>query len=253
MPIVFIHGGWADHRMWEPQVEALAEDYEVITYDVRGHGRTGGSAEARYTVELFAADLRALIDGLGLDRPVVCGLSLGGMIAQTFAARYPEELRGVVLADTAVSARLTLTDTLQTVLFPRSAMAWTIRLLGPKRWVDLAFELAELTRGKSWFGRDERVRPYIRETMSAFGPEEYNKVLGAVYGFRMVDLEAIGVPTLVLNGEFESRSVFRHTEELERRIPDVETRVLPGTGHTSNMENPEAFNEALLDFLAPLD
>lgn len=251
-PIVFVHGGWLDHRMWAPQVEMFAEEYEVITYDVRGHGRTGGSAEERYTVELFAADLLALVETFDIERPIVCGLSLGGMIAQTYAARYPTRLRALVLADTAVSARLTLTDTIQTLLFPKWAMTATVRLLGPERWTDFAFRLATLTRGESWFGRDESVQSYVRETMAAFSTSEYNKIFGAIYDFRMVDLGAIEVPTLVLNGEFESDSVFRHTTTLERRIQDVETRVIPDAGHTSNMENPDGFSEALRDFLNPI-
>jgi pimeloyl-ACP methyl ester carboxylesterase len=122
-------------------------------------------------------------------------------------------------------------------------------LLGPKRWVDIAFRLAELTRGEDWFGRDEHVRSYVRETMFGFDTAEYNRILGAVYDFRMVDLEAITVPTLVLNREFESESVFRHTDVLERRISDVETRVISKAGHTSNMENPGTFNAALFEFL----
>ena len=248
-PNVFVHGGWMDHRMWAPQVETFTDEYEVITYDIRGHGRTGGSAEKRYTMELFATDLKALIEGLDIDRPVICGLSLGGMIAQTYAARYPDQLRALVLADTAVSTRLTLSDTLQTLLFPKWAMTATVRLLGPRRWVDLAFQLATLTRGGSWFGRDEHVQSYVRETMSAFTIEEYNKIFGAIYDFGMVDLGAIAVPTLVLNGEFESDSVFRHAGTLERHIPEVETYVIPDAGHTSNMENPEGFNTAIAEFL----
>lgn len=249
-PIVFVHGGWTDHRMWSPQVEAISDDFEVVTYDVRGHGRTGGSAQRCYTIELFAADLKALVDALDLDRPVVCGLSLGGMIAQTYAVRYPDALRALALADTAVSARLTLSDTLQTLLFPKWAMTATVRLLGPRRWVDLAFWLAKHTRGGDWFGRDERVSAYVRETMSAFSVEEYNKIFGAIYDFRMVELSAIAVPTLVLNGEFEDRAVFRHAATLERLVPDVETRIVPDAGHTSNMENPAAFNAALVGFLS---
>lgn len=248
-PIVFVHGGWMDHQMWDPQVEALADEYDVITYDIRGHGRTGRSAEKRYTIDLFAADLRALIEGLDIERPVVCGLSLGGMIAQAYAARYSETLRALILADTAVSARLTLSDTVQTLLFPKWAMTTTVRLLGPRRWVDSAFWIAKRTRGESWFGRDEHVQSYVRERMSAFTIEEYNKIFAAIYDFRMVDLGAIQVPTLVLNGEFESDSVFRHAETLEQRIPDVETHVIPDAGHTSNMENPDRFNEAIDRFL----
>jgi len=249
-PIVCVHGGWVDHRMWAPQVDALSDEYELIVYDVRGHGRTGPSAERRYTIELFAADLKALVDGLGLEQPIVCGLSLGGMVAQAYAARYSEDLRALVLADTAVSSALTLRDKLTVLLIPGWSMRATVRLLGPKRYVDVAFWLAERLRGADWFGRDEKVRSYVRETMAAFDTAEYNKVFRAIYGFRRVDLAAISVPTLVLNGEYESRSVFDHAAHVERSIPDARSAVVPGAGHTSNMEAPTAFNRELTDFLA---
>lgn len=249
-PLVCVHGAWTDHRLWNPQIDALATDHEVIVYDVRGHGRTGPSAERRYTIELFAADLHALIRELGLERPIVCGLSLGGMIAQTYAVRYPRRLHALVLADTAVSTALTLRDKLTRVAFPGWAMRGTVRLLGPSRYVDVAYWLAKATRGESWFGRDERVRSYVRETMSSFEPTEFNKVFRAIYDFRRVDLAAIQVPTLMLNGEYESHSVFTHTAYVERTIPDVRTAVIPDAGHTSNMEAPEAFNRELLGFLS---
>jgi len=250
-PVVFVHGAWVDSRQWTPQVEALADDYRVVTYDVRGHGRTGPSAEERYSVELFAADLRALIEALDLDRPVVCGLSLGGMIAQTYAARY-DELDGIVLADTAVSTRLTWRDTLTSLLAPKWAMTSTVELLGPRRYVDVAFWLARVTRDADWFGRDPAVADYVRETMAAFDTREFNKVFGATYDFRRVDLEAITAPTLVLNGEFESDAVFEHTAHLQRSLADVRTAIIPDAGHTSNMENPEAFTAELRVFLDDL-
>lgn len=249
-PLVCVHGAWTDHRLWDPQIEALSSDYEVIVYDLRGHGNTGPSAERRYTIALFAADLRALIEELGLDRPIVCGLSLGGMIAQTYAVRNSDRLRALVLADTAVSTALTLRDKLTRVAFPGWAMRGTVRLLRPSRYVDFAYWLATVTRGEDWFGRDENVRAYVRETMSSFETTEFNKVFRAIYDFRRVDLAAIQVPALVLNGEYESRSVFTHTAHMERLIPDVQTAVIPDAGHTSNMENPEAFNRELLGFLS---
>jgi pimeloyl-ACP methyl ester carboxylesterase len=118
----------------------------VTTYDVREHSRTGGSDESRYTIELFGGDLQALVEGLCLDQPVVCGRLLGGMIAQTYAVRSPEGLRALVLTDTAVSSRLTRADILYTLLFPKCAMTATVRVLSPRRWVDVAFRLATLTR-----------------------------------------------------------------------------------------------------------
>ncbi|MCU4973984.1 alpha/beta hydrolase [Halobacteria archaeon AArc-m2/3/4] len=248
--LVCIHGAWTDRRMWKPQRDALSTKYEVITYDVRGHGRTGPSAERRYTIELFASDLRALVEELELDRPIICGLSLGGMIAQMYAVRYGDDLSALILADTAVSTMLTLRDKLTWLLFPSWAMRATVRLLGPPRYVDVAYWLAEATRGEDWFGRDEDVRSYVRETMSSFNTTEYNKIFRAIYDFRRVDLTSIQVPTLILNGEHESRSVFTHAAHMERAIPNVRSGIIPGAGHTSNLENPTRFNREVTDFLS---
>jgi pimeloyl-ACP methyl ester carboxylesterase len=106
--LVFVHGAWLNHHQWTPQVDGFAAEYEVVTYDLRGHGRSGGSTDGAYSVELYAADLRTLVEALGLEAPVVCGLSLGGMVAQTYAARYGN-CAALVLADTA-AARLTWQD-----------------------------------------------------------------------------------------------------------------------------------------------
>lgn len=250
-PVVFVHGAWVDLRMWAPQVEALSEDYRVISYDLRGHGRTGPSAERNYTVELLAADLRALVEALDLEHPVVCGLSLGGMVAQLYAVRYGE-LSALVLADTAISTRLTRRDRLRSLLFPGWAMTGTVRLLGSERYVDWAFRLARLTRGVDWFGRDPEVRTYVRETMSAFDAATFNAVFDAIYGFRLTDLAVIEAPTLLLAGEFESRSVFEHAAYAERTIPDARSVVIPEASHVANLENPAAFTGELRVFLESL-
>jgi pimeloyl-ACP methyl ester carboxylesterase len=98
--IVFVHGAIVDHSQWTPQLEALSNENTTIAYDVRGHGRTGGSETDSYSIDLFAEDLEAFTTALDLDKPVLCGLSMGGCIAQAYAARYPERIGGLVLADT---------------------------------------------------------------------------------------------------------------------------------------------------------
>lgn len=98
-PVIFIHGGFVGSRMWRLQREYFKNNYQVITYDIRGHGKTGGSELKSYSVELFAADLKNLIEELKIAKAVICGLSLGGMIAQVFAVYYgdnPEEFNRVV-------------------------------------------------------------------------------------------------------------------------------------------------------------
>lgn len=252
-PLVFVHGAFVDLNLWDPQVAALRERYRVVRYDLRGHGRTGAGSQATYTIELFADDLHALLDALGLDRVVVIGLSLGGMVAQSFAVKYGDRLRGLVLCDTAVSTRLTLSDRLQRyVLFPRWLMHLTIRAVSAEGFTRFSFWLARQTRSEAWLGRNERTRAYVRECMLAVPQEEYLKIYDAIYDFDLLDLGAINAPVLVINGEHESGSVFRHTEEILRRVPEAQARVIPDAGHTSNLENPAAFNALMMDFLDAL-
>lgn len=249
-PLVLVHGGFVDNRMWDAQVADFAPGYRVLRYDLRGNGLSGPSEKRRYTLELFSDDLKRLLDALELGQVSLCGLSFGGMIAQAFAARYPERLSALILADTAVSTTLTWSDKLQTYLLaPRWVMLPTIRLLGAERWVSLSFWLASRTRNADWFGADKAVSDYVREAMLEMTTTEYVKLYGAIYSFRQQDLAGVTVPTLLLNGENESESVFTHTAQLERLIPHAEVSVVPDAGHTSNMENAAAFNALLRDFL----
>lgn len=249
-PLVLVHGGFVDSHMWDAQVADFAQDYRVLRYDLRGHGLTGPNATPRYTVGLFAEDLKGLLDVLGLERVALCGLSFGGMVAQAFAAHYPERLNALILADTAVSTTLTWSDKLQIYLLaPRWLMLPTIRLLGTKRWVRLSFWLAGRMRNADWFGQDERVSAYVEQAMLRLTTAEYVKVYGAIYAFREHDLSRVSVPTLLLSGEGKSKSVFGQARRLKDLIPHAEVSVVPGAGHTSNMENAGAFNALLRGFL----
>jgi pimeloyl-ACP methyl ester carboxylesterase len=129
-------------------------------------------------------------------------------------------------------------------------MKLTIRSISARNFTNFSFWLAQVTRSKEWFGRDEVTMNYVRNCMLEMSDLEYEKVYDAIYEFALLPLERIKVPTLVLNGEFESKSVFRHTKEILRRVPEAEATIVPGAGHTSNMENPGAFNALLYDFLS---
>jgi pimeloyl-ACP methyl ester carboxylesterase len=128
-------------------------------------------------------------------------------------------------------------------------MKLTIRSLSVRNFTRFSFWLAQNTRSGQWFGQDEATANYVRDCMLHMTDSEYEKIYDAIYGFGLQPLERIRLPTLVLNGEHESRSVFRHTEELLRRIAHADSAVVPAAGHTSNMENPAAFNELVVDFL----
>lgn len=246
-PLVLIHGALVDSHLWDDQLEAFAPHYRVITYDLRGHGQTGGSTDPRYTVELLVRDLHALLEALGVQQPLLCGLSLGGMVAQHYAARHP--VRGLVLCDTAVSSTLFLGDRLQYWLLGAWAFPATVRLMGARRFVDWAVGFARLTRGEGWLGRDERVRAYVTACMRRFETLEMSKVYDLILHVPPADLGAIRAPTLILNGEHESPSVFRHTRYMLERLGRARAEVIPGAGHVSNMENPVVFSRQVLGFL----
>ena len=252
--LVLVHGAFVDSRLWDPQVERFAAHYQVLRYDLRGHGRTGPSALSPYAIDTFAGDLAGLLDALDIQSPVLCGLSLGGMIAQAFAVRHPGRLRALILADTAVSVSLTLTDKLQRyVLFPKWAMELTIRAMSAEQFTRFSFWAARVTRSGQWFGQDPDTQNYVEQCMLRMDDGEYLKLYGAMYDFHLLPLELIRCPTLVLNGEYESKSVFRHTAEILQRVPQAKAQVVPGAGHTSNMENAAAFNDLVTGFLADLE
>lgn len=100
--LVLLHGGpGADHSIFRPLLDPLAEDAQLLLYDHRGNGRSGTSEPAHWHLAQWADDLAALLGQLGIERPVVYGASFGGMVAQAFAIRHPQQLAGLVLESTA--------------------------------------------------------------------------------------------------------------------------------------------------------
>ena len=249
-PLVFIHGGWVSHRMWKPQVEHFSNNFKVITYDVRGHGNTGGSLKNKYSMELFAEDLAALLQALEIKKPIICGLSMGGMVAQAYAVKYPEKLAALILCDTAASSELTISEKItKYLLAPRFLFTFIVRLLGVKRYADFAFWYARKTRSEKWVGLDPSIPKYEKEEMIQFGTREFNKIFSALYDYKLQDLSRIKVKTLIINGEFESKAVIYHIEKMIQLIPDTKSVIIPAAGHTSNLENPEVFNSEVEKFI----
>ncbi len=252
-PVVFVHGMMMTTTMWAPQVDAFGDAYATIAYDVRGHGHTGGSDRDEYSMELFAEDLEALLDALGVDRAVVCGLSMGGAIAQAFAAAYPDRLAGLVLADTFPTGPMPLVG--------RLAMA-NIRFLARlARLVDYRtlnrLQLRVGNRLLPGVSGDEVTVQRLLEEAPTIPRAEFVKIADATARFprRELDLSVVTAPTLVLAGEHYPLAYEGVKERLaaQLRNADPEVRVVPGGGHASNLDNPAAFNDAVADLLERAD
>jgi pimeloyl-ACP methyl ester carboxylesterase len=249
-PLVFVHGAFGDSRLWEPQWTYFSTKYRLLRYDLRGHGKTGVSAMAHYSIQTFADDLASLLDALEIRSPVICGLSWGGSIAQAFAVRSPERPQALIMAGSSVAIDLTLVDKLLcNVLFPKWAMLLAIRSLSVDKFVRFSLWLGRVTQGKHWLSRDESFSRYLAECMLQVESREYLKLWEAMYGFHLLPLERITCPTLVLNGDHESKGTLRHAQEILRRVPHAEARMIPAAYHASNIENPDAFNRFVEDFI----
>ncbi|MFC7139082.1 alpha/beta fold hydrolase [Halosimplex aquaticum] len=249
-PVVFAHGAIVDHSQWDPQLDALSDDYETIAYDVRGHGRTGGSPRGRYSVDLFADDLGALLDALDVERAVICGLSTGGCIAQVFAARHPDRVAGLVLADTFAPELLSRSEWLQRSVMLRATVPF-VRLVGYERVERAMVWLQERFSGEGVSGDYEQIER-IRETGPKMETDEFAKVIRAVAAFHRteIDFSAITAPTLVLYGEHEAPFMRRQALKLAAEIDGSKIEAVPGGGHASNLDNPDFFTGAVRELLA---
>lgn len=247
-PVVFVHGAAADRNGWRPQIDALAEAYTVVAYDVRGHGLTGPSARERYSIELFADDLAALIDALDLDSPVVCGHSMGGCIAQVHASRRPDDVAGLVLADTFTPQVISRSDWLQRKLLlaamPPARLVGFERVEKAKNWLHERFR-----RGAA---EDYENVAALREEGATMSTAEFAKTMRAVatFGERPIDYTRITAPTLVLHGENDLGFIGAHADELGRDLPNATVQAVPDAGHAAPLDNPEYVTDALGLFLA---
>lgn len=204
----------------------------------------------RYTIDTFADDLYALLEALEIDQPVVIGQSFGGIIAQDFAIRYPQRLKGLVLAGSMVAIDLTLLDRLQCrVLFPGWAMQLAIQTLSLERFVRFSVWLGRVTLGRDFLSTDPASQAYLEQCMLQMEREEYLKLWQALYAFHLLPLERIQVPVLALNGADEGKNMLAHTQEIVRRAPRAEGQIIPRARHASNLDNPVAFNQAVEAFV----
>lgn len=247
--LVFIHGAFADSQIWEPQWHYFSTQYRLMRYDLRGHGKTGPSQLNRYSMNTFADDLESLLDSLEIFSPILCGLSWGGSIAQTFAVRNPERVTALVLAGSNVSIRLTLIDKLLCdVLFPKWAMLLTNKIFSVETFTRFLLWLSRLIWGKQWLSQNQATQKYLENCMLTMNGKEYEKIWEAMYGFNLLPLEKITCPTLILNGEYEQKSVYQHTNEIRRRVSQSTAKVVPVASHAMNIDNPDVFNSYLEDF-----
>ncbi len=228
-PVLLSHGYSSTTRAWQGQVDALKDRYQVITWDMRGHGQTDSPEDqAQYSEDATVEDMAAVLRAAGASQAVVGGLSLGGYASLAFYLKYPEMVRALMLFDTGPGYRN-----------PQARAAWNET--SEQRARD--FE----AKGLEALGGGAEIR--ISQHRSAAGLAKAARGILAQFDSRVIEsLENIKVPTLVLVGA-KDQPFLAATDYMANKIPNATKVVIPDAGHAANLHQPEAFNAAVKAFL----
>jgi 3-oxoadipate enol-lactonase len=226
-------------HMWDEQMAALTAKYKVLRYDTRGHGKSEAPAGA-YTLDQLADDARVLFAHLGIKQTHWVGLSMGGMIGQTFALKHPGVFQSLTLADT-------------TSRYPaEAAPAWADRIKAVQAGGMQAVADATLAR---WLTEPYRkAHPQVAERIGAYiRTTPVDGFVGCCHAIPKIDvtqrLKEIDCPALVIVGEQDPGTPVAMAREIHGALRNAELVIIPSAAHLSNIEQPQAFNSALLDFL----
>jgi 3-oxoadipate enol-lactonase len=238
--VTFSHSLAATLDLWDFQAAALRESYRVLRFDIRGHGKSS-IPPGPYSMEKLAADAAGLLDYLDIRRTHFVGISLGGMIGQVLALRFPLRVEKLVLCDTACRV--------PSEMLP----VWRerIRMAETEGMSALAQETLE-----RWLSEDfRRNRPGISERIKNMivrtpvpGYVECSRCIGEFDISR--ELSKVTVPTLIMVGEMDLSTPVSAAEAIHEKIRNSELVVIPGALHLTNVETAAFFNDRLLDFLA---
>lgn len=247
-PLLLLHAFPLSKEMWEPQLAALAGSYRCLAPDFPGFGDSeppAGPIGEDSGMSGLAADAVALLDHLGVGRAVVCGLSMGGYAALALCEACPERVRALVLADTRSGADA------PEAREKRLATAREVEEKGSGVLVESM--IPRLLGAGTLEGRPE-LRQWVERWIAAASPAG---VAAAQRGMaarpdRGTVLAGLRAPVLILVGEEDVLTPPEESRRMQREAPGSELAVLPGAGHLSNLEQPEAFNRALGGFLARL-
>ncbi|HEX6707833.1 MAG TPA: alpha/beta hydrolase [Albitalea sp.] len=245
LPLVFLHAGVADLRMWQAQCEGFADRHPVLAYDRRGFGASRITAAVPHA---RVADLWAVMDAAGLKRAVLVGCSQGGRVALDAALEQPQRVAGLVLVAPAVTGA------------PDAELSGAVKVLGDA--IDAASAAGDLARvneleAQLWLdGPDSapgRVSGAVRELFLAMNQialhaPDPGPVVDAPSAWTRI--EQVEAPALLVWGDLDLPHLRSRCELLATRLPQVQRVVMEGTAHLPGLESPARFNALLRDWLS---
>ena len=251
-PVLFIHEFGGNHDAWEPQMSFFARRHRCITYAARGYAPSDIPADVeRYSQAIAAEDALAVLDGLGLAKAHVVGLSMGGFATLHFGLRFPERALSLTVAGAGYGTERETADYFRdtslkvadnfakdpvgfSAIYALGASRVQFQNKDPRGWAAFAKRLSR----HSAVGAANTMRGVQCRRPSFWDLED--------------ELRRMAVPTLVMTGD-EDDHCLQPALFLKRTIPACGLAVLPKTGHTLNLEEPALFNALLADFVAAVE
>jgi 3-oxoadipate enol-lactonase len=239
--VLFMHGIGGNRTNWHDQLPVFAEKFHAASWDARGYGASDDYA-GPLDFSDFSRDLLRMLDHLKVGRAHLVGLSMGGLIAFDFHTSHPDRVATLTICDSMPGMTGLSDDARREFIRIRQEP-----LLNGKEPRDIAPSVAKTLVGKSAkAGSFER----LVASMSALHKESYIKTIAATTNYtRTLELEKIQAPTHLVVGDEDTLTPPALARSMAARIPGARLTVIKGAGHLSNIEQPEAFNAAVLAFL----
>lgn len=244
VPLIFIHGFPFDKNMWNPQMKALENIVRVISYDIRGYGKSTTSGE-KPAISLFADDLVKFMDMLRIDKAIICGLSMGGYIALDVLYRYRNRFSGIVLCDTQCIA-----DTPET----KAKRYDTIKKIEENGLNDFAEAFVKNIFSEVTLSHNTKSVEQIKQTILSTPVETVVSTLKALAErWQMCStLNEINIPALIICGEEDKVTPVAQSDFLNKNISNSTLHIIGKAGHLSSLEQPEIFNGFLHKFISDI-
>lgn len=239
-PILFLHGIGGNATNWDPQVAGLSDRFRCIVWTMPGYGTSPALDDLTFPALADAA--ARLLDHLGLDQAHICGLSMGGYVAQEMALRHPERCKSLILMCTSPSFGKPGSD------FNNNFLAARLEPIDAgKRPADFAEKLVDGMVGPN---ATAVTKATLIASMGAIGPDAYRAALNCLVTFnRKDDLAGITCPVQLIAGEEDNTAPAKVMASMAKVLPDVRMETIPGAGHLANLEAPEETNRIISTFM----
>jgi 3-oxoadipate enol-lactonase len=236
LPVLLIHGGFMDSRMWDKQVPELSKSFKVIRFDIRGFGKSSRPGKEFYP----GKEVAQLLDHLKVPKAAVVGLSMGGSVAIDFALSYPEKVHALILAEPGVAGHKWSNE----VMGEMKAMTSAFQSGGREAAIEVLLKASAFRNAAKNPAVFQNVKRQVNDNFNPAMPPMRSNFPDAIQR-----LTKINAPTLLLVSEHAGPDALVIKTEIEKQVKQAKIVTVQGAGHMMNMEQPAQFNKIIVDFL----